>query len=108
MDKYYTLKKEYNELHENLTSILKENIVLQEQLEEKKRRSLFNDKSIQDNAYLIKLIAGEIMIAIGKEDEGRVLKQLGGSYWYRKIMVESMPCSDYWHVEKEEMNRQLQ
>jgi hypothetical protein len=33
MDKYYQLKKEYNEPHENLTSIIKENIDLQEQLE---------------------------------------------------------------------------
>ena len=23
-------------------------------------------------------------------------------------MVEDMPCSDYWQVEKDEMNRQLQ
>ena len=23
-------------------------------------------------------------------------------------MVDSVPCSDYWHLEKEEMNRQLQ
>ena len=29
MDKYYQLKKEYNELHENLTSIIKENIDIQ-------------------------------------------------------------------------------
>jgi len=29
MDKYYQLKKEYNELHVNLTSIIKENIDIQ-------------------------------------------------------------------------------
>lgn len=30
------------------------------------------------------------------------------SHWYKKIMAEDMPCSDYWQVEKDEMNRQLQ
>jgi hypothetical protein len=30
------------------------------------------------------------------------------SYWYKKIMIDDMPCSDYWQAEKEEMNRQLQ
>jgi hypothetical protein len=29
------------------------------------------------------------------------------SHWYKKIMAEDMPCSDYWQVEKDEMNRQL-
>ena len=48
------------------------------------------------------------MTVIGKEEEEKVVKHVGGSHWYKKIMIDSMPCSDYWLEEKEEMNRQLQ
>jgi hypothetical protein len=51
-----------------LTSILKENIDLQEQLEDKKKRYSFSEKSLQDNAYLIKMIIGELMSVVGKEN----------------------------------------
>ena len=41
------------------------------------------------------------MNAIGKENEEKVVKDISGSYWYKKIMIDSIPCSDYWLLEKE-------
>lgn len=41
---------------------------LQDQLQEKKKKFSFGEKSLQDNAYLIKLIVGELMNAVGKEN----------------------------------------
>ena len=48
------------------------------------------------------------MNVIGKEEEEKVTQEISHSHWYKKIMIDSMPCSDYWLLEKEEMNRQLQ
>ena len=67
MDNYYKLKKEYHDLHDHLTSILKENIELKEELEDKQRKSLLSDKSVQNNGQLIRLILGEVMTILGPE-----------------------------------------
>lgn len=61
---------------------------MQDQLEEKKKRFSFGEKSIQDNAYLIKLIIGELMAAVGKENEVKAMNAVRESYWYKRIMIE--------------------
>ncbi len=61
---------------------------MQDQLEEKKKRFSFGEKSIQDNAYLIKLIIGELMAAVGKENEVKAMNAVSESYWYKRIMIE--------------------
>jgi len=40
---------------------------LQEQLEDKKKKSLLSDKSISNNAHLIRLIVGEIFNFVEKD-----------------------------------------
>jgi predicted nuclease with TOPRIM domain len=61
MDNYYHLKKEYHDLRDHLTSILSENIELKDQLEDKQRKLLLNDKSLTNNAYLIRMVYGEVI-----------------------------------------------
>jgi len=41
------------------------------------------------------------MAAIGKEQEQIAIQKVCESYWYKKIMIEDMPCSDYWQMEND-------
>lgn len=61
----------------------------------------------EGNSGIVKLIVGEIFSLLGKEKEAAIVKQIEGSYWYKLIMIEDCSCSDYWHNEKEEINRQF-
>lgn len=74
MDKYYQLKKEYHDLHDHLTSILKENIEMKDQIDDKHRKSLLSDKSLQGNANLLKLVLAEILTAVPEDQRQHVLE----------------------------------
>lgn len=47
------------------------------------------------------MVIGELMAVIGKENERKAMKAVSDSFWYKKIMVEGTPCSDYWQIEKD-------
>lgn len=57
-------------------------------MENKQRKSIFSDKSLQSNAYLIKLIIGEIFDALpSSEQQELILDKIQQSYWYQKTII---------------------
>lgn len=72
MDKYYQLKREYHDLHAHLTAILSENIELRDQLDDKQRRLLLTDKSLSNNAYLLRMVYAEMQAPLAPEQRQKV------------------------------------
>ena len=92
MDKYYHLKKEYHDLHDHLTAILSENIELRDQLDDKQRRLLLTDKSVNNNAYLIKMVYAEVLSTLDAENRQRVDETVRQSHWYQRAITEGTAC----------------
>jgi uncharacterized protein (DUF2461 family) len=108
MDKYYHLKHEYHDLHDHLTAILSENIDLRDQLDDKQRRLLLTDKSLSSNAYLLRMVYGEVLAPLDPDTRQRVDETVRHSHWYQRAIAEGTACAEYWQAEKDRLNRELQ
>lgn len=51
------------------------------------------------------MIVGEILSSLEKEHQNKVEDAVKGSYWYQKIMMEGVSCTEYWQAEKDKLNR---
>lgn len=54
------------------------------------------------------MIYGEVLAPLDAEHRNRIEDAVRASHWYQRAIVEGASCTEYWHAEKEKLNRELQ